>query len=234
MELSKFISGKPVTIKRSQIKLANYNPRKISDKALKMLKANIKRVGLMGGLVWNSTTGNLVSGHQRLSVLDQLNKYEGNSETDYLIPVEEVNLDPKTEKEQNIFLNNQNVQGQFDNDLLSGLIGDIDYDLAGLDEYDLNMLGVMDINTEPSASDVMQEFDELQKPVEEKKAHVKDIKKQVAEAAKNKVEEGESYFMMSFDSFENKMAFMQRFGFDPGDKFVKGEVFSDMIEKITE
>nr|DAI98680.1 MAG TPA: Putative oxidoreductase [Caudoviricetes sp.] len=42
----------------------------------------------------------------------------------------------------------------------------------------------------------------------------------------------DAYLMLSFDTFEAKAAFCQRFGYDPYDKFVKGEVFSEQVERI--
>ena len=62
-------------IKRSQIKLAAYNPRTITDEARKRLKKGLKKFGLVQPLVWNETTGVLVSGHPRLSILDETYKY---------------------------------------------------------------------------------------------------------------------------------------------------------------
>lgn len=216
-----------VEINRAQIKNAPYNPRKISDAAKKKLKRNIKTRGLMGGIVVNKRTMNLVSGHQRISVLDELEQSE-----DYMLRVELVDLSEQEEKEQNIFMNNTQVQGSFDEHLLSLMIPDIDYKMAGLDEYDLNMLGVADIVEEPEADDVLQEVKQITKPAEQRKADVKAIKQQVAEKAQSQVEQGESYFIMSFDTYQNKAAFMQRFGFAPLEKFVKGEDFSEMIERI--
>src|SRR5690606_28999715 len=123
MKVSKYISSQVGEINRSEINLASYNPRKISDNARKLLKANIKRLGVMGGIVWNERTGNLVGGHQKLSILDELQKYDPQTkENDYLIRVEKVSLDDKEEKEQNIFLNNKNAQGEFDKDILKDLI----------------------------------------------------------------------------------------------------------------
>lgn len=130
-------------IKRSQIEFASYNPRKISDEARKQLKANIKRLGLFGGIVWNETTGRLVSGHQRMSVIDEINRYDPqNPDSDYLIKVEVTNLDDKTEKEQNIFMNNKAVQGDFDLEELASIVADIDYEQAGLGKFDLEMMGI--------------------------------------------------------------------------------------------
>ena len=75
-------------IQRSIINFANYNPRKIAPEARKSLKANLKRIGLLGGIVWNEVTGNLVSGHQRISVIDEENKYHPDTkDNDYLIRV---------------------------------------------------------------------------------------------------------------------------------------------------
>ena len=53
--------NKTITLKRSQISLADYNPRRITAEARKLLKKNLETVGLMGGIIYNKTTGNLVS-----------------------------------------------------------------------------------------------------------------------------------------------------------------------------
>ena len=136
-------------IKRSQITFASYNPRKISVEARKLLKANMKRVGLLGGIVWNEDTGNLVSGHQKVSIVDEVNRYNHQThENDYAIRVEVAHFDLKTEKEQNVFMNNRAVQGEYDNNMLKIMIPDIDPSLAGLNDFDLEMLGIGDINTE--------------------------------------------------------------------------------------
>lgn len=47
-----------------------------------------------------------------------------------------------------------------------------------------------------------------------------------------KEEEGDPLLVLSFDSFKNKSAFMRRFEFDVHQKFIKGEVFGEMIERI--
>lgn len=110
MKENKITQPESREIQRSDINFANYNPRKITQEARKNLKSNLKRVGLLGGIVWNEVTGNLVSGHQRISVIDEVNKYNPDTRTnDYLIRVEVVHMDEKTEKEQNIFMNNRSV-----------------------------------------------------------------------------------------------------------------------------
>ena len=147
MKENKITQPESREIQRSDINFANYNPRKITQEARKNLKANLKRVGLLGGIVWNEVTGNLVSGHQRISVIDEVNKYNPGTRTnDYLIRVEVVHMDEKTEKEQNIFMNNRSVQGDFDSDMLKDMLDGIDYSLAGLNDFDLNMLGIGDLD----------------------------------------------------------------------------------------
>lgn len=147
MKENKITQPESREIQRSDINFANYNPRKITQEARKNLKANLKRVGLLGGIVWNEVTGNLVSGHQRISVIDEVNKYNPDTRTnDYLIRVEVVHMDEKTEKEQNIFMNNRSVQGDFDSDMLKDMLDGIDYSLAGLNDFDLNMLGIGDLD----------------------------------------------------------------------------------------
>ena len=117
-----------VTIKRSQIKLAGYNPRKITPEAKRKLRDNLGKVGLMGGLVWNERTGNLVSGHQRISILDSDKNYDPKTyENDYDVIVTKVDLDEKEEKAQNIFFNNQSAMGFFDEDKLHEIMKEVDF-----------------------------------------------------------------------------------------------------------
>ena len=60
-----------VEVPRNELKLAPYNPRKIDPYARKLLKDKLEKVGCVEALVWNRKTGNLISGHQRLSILDE-------------------------------------------------------------------------------------------------------------------------------------------------------------------
>ena len=126
------------TINRAKIKNAPYNPRVISDKARKKLKANLIKNGLMGGVVWNKRTGNLVSGHQRLSIIDSIYKKK-----DYDILVTVVDFDLETEKKQNIALNNKEMQGDFDLEKLRELMVEMpDVTDTGFTESDtLQMFG---------------------------------------------------------------------------------------------
>lgn len=92
--ITKYQKFKTVTIHRGLLVDAPYNPRKINDKQRAGLRKNLKRVGLIQPIVWNENTGNIVSGHQRIAILDDL---MGTS--DYEIDVTCVSLDEKTERE---------------------------------------------------------------------------------------------------------------------------------------
>ncbi|TDS14708.1 ParB N-terminal domain-containing protein [Sphingobacterium paludis] len=221
MITNKHKSSESITLKRSQIALADYNPRKLSADARKKLKANIKRVGIMGGIVWNELSGNLVSGHQRVSILDEINHYP---KSDYDITVEKVTLNDKEEKEQNIFLNSKSVQGEFDADLMADIIGDIDPILAGLDDIDLTMLQL----ESPSVdfTDIMEKASKLTPPASKEEIKAK------KEKYSNEVDdrwEGEPVLLLSFDSFQNKAEFMEAMGKDLYEKIVKGEEVAERL-----
>jgi len=140
---NKVSQSETVTIKRSEVNPADYNPRKLSDEARKKLKANIKANGLIGGLVYNAETGNLVSGHQRLSIADEINKYNPETkDNDYDIKLEKISVDIKKEKELNIWFNSSSVQGEYDYKKLAQIFPDIDASLAGLDDVDLSMIEI--------------------------------------------------------------------------------------------
>ena len=142
---NKVRQAEQITVRRSDIHAAPYNPRKITPEAAKLLKDNLKRVGLLGGIVWNRTTGNIVSGHQKVAQMDAINRYDpSNPDTDYEFRVEVVDFDEKTEKEQNLFMNNRNAQGEYDDDLLRQMVAGIDYSYAGFDDFDLQLLGLLD------------------------------------------------------------------------------------------
>lgn len=245
MELSKYIKSESIELSRSAIRFADYNPRKLSDESRKTLKRGIKKFGLVGGIVVNKRTGlTVVSGHQRLSVMDDLQKFPDN---DYCIRVDVIDVDEKQEKELNILMNNPNAQGTWDFDALAQIVPDIDWKDAGLTDSDLNMIGVdylLQTKEESSIADALSdmmsevneqnEADKAQRQLEraEKVAHMKEVKQQVKENAQKQAENMDAYVMLSFDTFEAKAAFMARFGYDPDMKFIKGEQFDSICERI--
>lgn len=268
MDITKYIKSVPAELLRSEIHFSDYNPRTISPESFKTLKRGIKKYGLAGGIVVNKRTGNtIVSGHQRVAVLDELQKYK-DGENDYKLRVEVVDVDLKSEKVLNILFNNPNAQGEWDYDKMAALIPDIDYKDAGLTDADLSMIGcdylfqteeetnlndeldaLMSESREVHEQEVQQRKEERQaqrKAISDaqeaaqaeqmsydaKKQHMKDVKAQVSEQAGQKAQDMESYVMLSFSTFSAKAAFMARFGYDAYDKFIKGEEFSDQIERV--
>lgn len=272
LDLSLFPSETKV-LWRSEIRLSGYNPRVISQEGRKHLKRSIKNFGVIGGLVVNAGTGNtVVSGHQKIKLLDEKYGYsESNpSENDYRLKVEMIDVDEKTEKELNIMFNNPNVGGTWDNEALARMIPDIDYKKAGLEEADLSLIGLDYILKTEGENQLSDALDGLMSPVREKKesekkarkvqrdaeraaaaaeeieedeesdvenddreakvAHMKDVKKQVREAAVEKAQNMDAYLMISFDTFKAKADFCRRLGFDEYARFIKGEEFDSMIE----
>lgn len=246
---NKYFTSESVELLRSQINLHEKNPRSISTENRKALKRGIKKFGMVGGMVVNKRTGyTLVSGHQRLSVMDELQKYNPKTkENDYIIRVDLIDVEEKEEKELLILLNNPSAQGEWNYDILRELIPDIDYKDAGLTEQDLDIIGV-DFHFQTEEENIIDdELDTLMEPVREERqaevaqkqaeraekvAHLKQVKEEVKQAATKAAANMDAYLMLSFDTWDAKAEFCEKFGFNPDEKFLKGEIFSEKIETL--
>ncbi len=108
-------------IERKLIKDLNraaYNPRvdlKPGDEEYEAILYSIEKYGLVQPIVWNQRTGNVISGHQRLTVLQNQGVQE--------VEVSVVDLDDIAEKQLNVALNK--VEGSWDNDKLSELLTEL-------------------------------------------------------------------------------------------------------------
>lgn len=174
-------------IKRSQIKLADYNPRTIDEDARKRLKKGMKSFGLVQPLIWNRRTGVLVSGHQRLSVLDEMQKYP---KKDYELEVAAVDLDEKREMELNVQLNNTSMMGDFDVFKLGEMkeLG-ADIENMGFSESDLDLL----FSDEAGLDAITEDSEEA----EEAKGTLSDIKADRKKMnAKKETENSASYYFI--------------------------------------
>ena len=148
-------------IKRSQINLNPCNPKVHTDADIKQQKANIKKVGLIGGIQWNETTGNLIDGHKRVMSVDLIQGYDGTPETDYDIKVEAVDFDEKTEKEQLLFM--AKSQDPIDYNLVAKnfSIDEIDFKAAGFTEQDTEQIKMLQDDLEASLKESgMDDFSE--------------------------------------------------------------------------
>lgn len=136
-----------------KLKAAEYNPRvelKAGDAEYEKLKRSIQEFGFVEPVIWNKQTGNVVGGHQRLTVLKDL----GETEIDCVV----VDLELTKEKALNIALNK--IQGRWDDAKLGELLADIeassfDVTLTGFDAAEIDEL----LNEFYSKEAVEDEFD---------------------------------------------------------------------------
>jgi hypothetical protein len=162
-------------ISRHELKNAEYNPRVISEVAKKRLRANLKKIGLIQPIIWNKRSGNILGGHQRISAIDAI---EGTK--DYLLDVAVVDMDEKTEREQNIFLNNEEAQGNWDMEKLQKMFEEtsLDVEATGFDAGNMyEMFGqkaVLDLDVEhieklaQQLRDFQEGFDKIAKERDDK------------------------------------------------------------------
>lgn len=164
------------TINRDQLKNAEYNPRVIDDKAKKKLKKMLKNKGLLAPITWNKRTGNIVSGHQRIAILDSLEKNQ-----DYALDVAVIDVGEKEEAAINVQMNNPEMQGDWDLDKLADMKLDLDIDFEdmGFDDDDIDLMFGGD-----------DRFSELYETpeVEDQKNKLQDVK-DARQASKERLEE---------------------------------------------
>ena len=222
-------TSETITIKRSQIQFNPINPKHHLDRQVKLQEKNIKRVGFLGGVVWNRTTGNLVDGHRRIMALDALNKYDGSN--DYDVKVEAVDMDKGTEKEQLTYMAVGNTKP--DLSLVAEYIGDIDpirYQDLGFCDSELR--DILSFNNEsPLIDEPFEDFISLDHAdTEERKETVKSVKERVNEIAKDREQKENAFVTLSFGSYEAFCMFMDVMGASPEKRFVKGEDVLKLIQ----
>jgi ParB-like chromosome segregation protein Spo0J len=210
-------------IRRGLIKNAAYNPRIISDEARRRLKRKIRKSGLVEPLIWNEATGNLVGGHQRLSILDELEKRD-----DYELTVSVVCLDAAAEKKLNVFLNNSAAMGEWDEDKLADIVkefSDAPEDL-GFDPADMDVIfedgelgGLFDDGNDKAAPDIEK--------IREMKEARKDHKEQSDET-----EGGDHYAVLVFPDEAMRDGFLSWLGLEPGQRFVEGAAMMAALGKV--
>jgi DNA modification methylase len=135
--------------KLSQLKPADYNPRRLTEDQEKQLTDSIDRFNLADPIVINKNDV-VIGGHQRLKIL----KKRGVKEVDVRVP--DVELTTDQEKELNLRLN-KNL-GEWDFDLLADFDKDM-LDDVGFDSSDLDQIFAVEL--EPNEKDdVVQEVTE--------------------------------------------------------------------------
>jgi hypothetical protein len=141
----------------NDLRPAAYNPRKITDHRLDMLRKSMQEYGDLSGIVFNVKTGNLVGGHQRIKHLDPSWEIEKQSATDKTGTValgsiktpfgmwsyREVSWDLKREAAANIAANKHG--GEFDAIKLKEIIlevddGSLDIELTGFNRHEIELM----------------------------------------------------------------------------------------------
>jgi len=250
MSVSKHQKFEMMEVSRKDIKGATYNPRMISPQARNRLKKGLEKNGLVQPLIWNKRTGNLVGGHQRLGIIDDL---EGSD--DYSLTVAVVDVNESQEKQINVLLNNDSAQGFWDEGKLLSLFEQeqegVDYESFGFSrdqedyfaklmesnksENDELMLAMnenigfendveeyyskrnlADLEKKREAKEKFESVVEgllIDTSPEDWKAKSDEEKKSLDTARNNfKHEKFEyNYVKISFDSFENKKKWLERF-----------------------
>ena len=132
------------------LKPATYNPRQISTKQYKDLKASIKKFGLVDPIIVNKNN-TVIGGHQRLKICKELKHIE--------IDCVVLDLSKEEERELNIRLNKNT--GTFDMDILAN-----EFDIDELVDWgfkhidlDVNIDKIVDDNIDDSATITIKEED---------------------------------------------------------------------------
>ena len=145
---------------------AKYNPRvqlKPGDQEWDALKNSLDRFGVATPLVVNETTGNLVSGHQRLAVLKQ----SGETRVEVVL----IQMDEDKEKLLNVALNK--IEGEWDEEKLKELFNEVD-------DEDIKFTGFTEEDIEALYDGEEPDYDEDEEPEEqeEKDSSLKEEKEE--------------------------------------------------------
>ena len=92
-------------VRLSDLRPAPYNPREISPESLAGLRESLERFGMVDFLVVNKRNMHIISGHQRLKILQ-----EAGIES---VEVVMVDVDEVTEMAMNVTLNSQEITGRW-------------------------------------------------------------------------------------------------------------------------
>lgn len=218
--LTKYQKFEAVRVWRHELVPHPKNPRTIAPEARRKLKKNIKSGGLLDTVIWNRATGYVVGGHQRLSILDELEKYDAETKAgDYQIDVLAVNLAEADELAMLAFLNNPASQGDFDTDLLAALNLDFGVDFAdmGFSKMDVDYL----FDGDARFSDLFIDDGEAKKTkgkLDEIKAHRKESTEKMKEGAS-----ADFYFVVVARDQAEKDEVLKRIGVPNYEQFVSAD-----------
>lgn len=226
----KIKQSETVVIKRSLIKYAPYNPRKHNKNVVEKLKRNFKKVGFLGGISWNEVTGNLIGGHKRLQAMDLIYNYNENTLTsnDYDIKVEKISLSLQEEKEQNVFLNAKDAQGEMDNEMLASLFKEIDITQTGYNVESIEMLQIENPQFEfGNNQQIFEDGKELKKESEEKKDNIKKLKSKIKKSVSDN--QAQTHITIVFETYESKAEFLEGIGINGDEILIDSRKFTKQL-----
>lgn len=138
---------------------ADYNPRialEPGDTEYELLNGSLETFGYVVPIVWNERTGRIVGGHQRLTIL------KAHGVKDVFVSV--VNVDEEKEKQLNIALNK--IEGEWDNEMLRDLIHELDElgvaEATGFDRHSIDFMnrGLEELIDEATIESELEDVEE--------------------------------------------------------------------------
>lgn len=249
-KIKKVKQAEMVQVLRSEIVLADYNPRFINKDASNRLKKQIKEDSLVDTIIVNKQTMNVVGGNQRTAELDSIYKYKP-GQTDYSIVVQMIDVDPRTEIKINARLNNPDAAGEYDAGKMLELATEFD---MGLNDFNMDR-ATFDIFVNESGFD--SPFDDIAKNIGEvrdisnakgsleleqdklEQSSLQERKKAALEKQYEKNREGNSEYIehddyivtVIFNTNTEKQEFMQKIGYPKKKKFIKIGKFRELVKQ---
>lgn len=214
----------------------------------------LEKLKLLQPLVWNERTGNLVSGHQRIGIIDQL---EGTD--DYQLDFSVVNLSEADEMAANIAFNNEAAMGQFDADGLQKMLEEMAggaslEDLLPSTGFDLADLAIIlpdsqffaEAENRDGKSGVLEAVEQQNadaakstsaakgrdlpnKPDRRRSAEgIKDVRAEATDAAQT-ADDTETYAVLMFGTREAREDFMELIGLQRDERYADG---ADVVKML--
>lgn len=195
-------------VTRDQIHGAPYNPRTIGDEEKRRLEGILKKHGLVEPLIWNKRTGNLVGGHQRISILDKLYGTKN-----YPMTVAVVDVDEAGEKELNIALNNPRAQGEYDIERLTEMIKTpgLEAEGMGYSTSDLQRMFGTDVLVARSADGDVRELDELSQKLDKFRERYEGVRDELRADR----DDPNFFIVLVFKNRKEVIEMCERLGYDP-------------------
>lgn len=218
--LTKYQRFETLRVWRHELRPHPKNPRSIGKKQESRLRGKVKDIGLVQPLIWNRTTGFLVGGHQRLEVLDKLEKYNPLSrENDYQLDVSACDLTEQQELEMLVFLNNPSAGGMFDLDLLAdlNLESGVSFSGMGFDQIDVDQMFDGDSRFSHLFEDDPEVSESKEKLAEVKAARSEGVEKMAGE------NNAEFYFVVVCRDETERNECMKRLGVPKHEQYVSGD-----------